>query len=173
MRSAAGCGRSAAAQGQRDCRAEPPVEAASVPVGQSASREPPPPTDEGNTASGGNITRKTVLRACHCRCRRRARPHEDYEDVRGTFFSSSSSSSSSSPPARARDELGPSLQQPPPAPASSAPPSPGPSAKHKQPKSMSAVPTPSAEVLSHFLFWGKVFARLICAFFNTSWRVRR
>ena len=40
-------------------------------------------------------------------------------------YSSSSSSSSSSPPARVGDELGPSPQQPPPAPASSAPPSPG------------------------------------------------
>ena len=38
LRSAAGCGRFAAAPGRRDCRAAPPAEAASVPVGQSASR---------------------------------------------------------------------------------------------------------------------------------------
>ena len=79
----------------------------------------------------------------------------------GPSFSSSSSFSSFSPPARVRDELGPSPQQLPPAPASSAPLSLGPSARHKLPTSMSssaeAVPTPSAEVLSHFfLSRGKV-----------------
>ena len=43
LRSAAGCGRSSAARAQRDCPAAPPEVEASVPVGRSASRAPPPP----------------------------------------------------------------------------------------------------------------------------------
>ena len=44
------------------------------------------PTDEGKTARGGSSQGKPALRACHCRCRRRARQHEEYEEVRGTLF---------------------------------------------------------------------------------------
>ena len=44
------------------------------------------PTDEGNTARGGSSPGIPALRACHCRCRRRARPHEECEKVRGTLF---------------------------------------------------------------------------------------
>ena len=43
LRSAAGCGRSSAAQAQRDCPAAPPEVVSSVPVGRRARRAPPPP----------------------------------------------------------------------------------------------------------------------------------
>ena len=43
LRSAARCGRSSAAPGQRDCRAAPPEVVSSVPVGRRARRAPPPP----------------------------------------------------------------------------------------------------------------------------------
>ena len=54
--------------------------------------------------------------------------------------------------------------------------------RHKLPASMGssaeAVPTSSAEVVSHFfLIWGKVRKKplkcVICIFMNTSWNVRR
>ena len=68
------------------------------------------PTDEGNTARGRSSPGKPAVQTCLCSCRRRARPHEECEEVRGTLFSSSSSSfSSSSPPARGKDALGSSL----------------------------------------------------------------
>ena len=43
LRSAAGCGRSSAAPGHRDCPAAPTEVVSSVPVGRCARRAPPPP----------------------------------------------------------------------------------------------------------------------------------
>ena len=44
------------------------------------------PTDEGNTARGRSSPGKPAVQTCLCSCRRRARPHEECEEVRGTLF---------------------------------------------------------------------------------------
>ena len=135
-------------------------------------------TTEGNTARRGSSPGKPSIASMPLPLsddeRGHTRKKKRYEEP--SFSSFSSSSSSSSPPARVRDELVPSPQQPP-APASSAPPSPGPSARHKLPTSMSssaeAVPTPSAEVLSHFSPTGKSAKNPLTSLIRSIRRVRR
>ena len=70
LRSAAGCGHSCAARAPRGCPAAPPVEAASVPVGQSATREPPPPLSSQPSVPVGRRATQAPHHGCVARPRR-------------------------------------------------------------------------------------------------------
>ena len=77
LRSAARCGRSSAAPGQRDCRAAPPEVVSSVPVGRRAHLAPPPPRQWQASDLFSARVIATVIRSCRShersrRCRLRA-----------------------------------------------------------------------------------------------------